>query len=442
MISNNTISETRSGLAGGIYIYDGSSATVLSNRITNNWSDGSGGGIRIENSTPQIIDNFISGNSAPHLGGGLYVFASAVYCSSNVIRSCRSLEGGGGGAYLQHVPVGTRFVDNEWRNCSGDFGGGILIRDDAFATFERETFDNCSAEKSGGGIAALRFSEISVIDCAFENCSAGESGGGIWTLQTSLVLLGSDATADPSAARFTNCAATDFGGGLYAEDAITTGVIDKIRVTACTAGQWGGGLYILHSPFLITENVLEDCVASEGGGVALRTQIRSRHEQSIMINNTIFGGSGTAGSGNPAGGVTLAAISTDNICRFGGNIIAGTLQGVSLRCRKGGTPAGAGLPTVNCSTFFNDPGNSSNEIFGNRCVDAVSSDGTNQDGVDPVFCSPTVGYRLDAGSPAVASNCALGGGKLDRGAYADGDHCGTVVSVEPLSWGQIKVRYR
>jgi hypothetical protein len=82
-------------------------------------------------------------------------------------------------------------------------------------------------------------------------------------------------------------------------------------------------------------------------------------------------------------------------------------------------------------------------VNGARCDAAVSSSQTNQDEVDPLFCdvNPT-DYSLKSSSPCAGTNCALGGGKVDRGAHTDGDLCPALLSVEPSSWGKIKSLYR
>ncbi len=441
VFTNNEITQCRDGLAGGVYITGGSDATFQGNRIVNNSSAGSGGGVRVESSAPRLIDNLIADNTAMHQGGGLYLFDAAVYCSSNVIRGCRTWEASGGGAYLQQSPASARFAENRWESCRARTGGGVAVRDQSIAAFENETFVNCRAEEDGGGIALLTFSEATVMNCAFEDCSAGRSGGGIWALDVDLQVLGSGATVDPSPARFVRCTAAVHGGGLYAEE--TVGTVSRVRFTECEALDWGGGAYVLHSPFTITLNIVEGCSASEGGGMVLRTELISQHEVSTVLNNTLYG-CRADGSGDPGAGFTLAAYGTVSIANFGGNILAFMLEGNAVRCRRGGSAAQTGTPFIQCSSFHVDPSNSTGvEVAGTRCDQAVNSSATNHIGLDPLFCDAPLGdYSLATTSPEAGTSCELAGGKLDRGAYDDGDYCPGAVSVEKTSWGQIKALYR
>lgn len=446
VFADNEISSNRGGVAGGMYISDGSTAMILGNLIRDNGSAGSGGGIRVEQSAVTIVGNDLRDNVAAHNGGGLYLFESAVYCSSNAIKNCVSGEGGGGGAYLQKVPSTARFVENSYFHCSGSTGGGVYAKDESYPTFEREVFRDCSAWINGGGLAATVYSELNLVDCKFDGCRADVSGGGIYVLDGDLGLLGADPTTGSASTQIRNCSAIDSGGGVAVVS--SSAVIDGILVSGCTTDGWGGGLYILHSSTTVTGNVVEGCVASEGGGMVFRTQTRNMHQTSDVLNNDVYGCSGT-GPGTPAvgGGVTLAAGGTDNIANFAGNIVAGTLLGGALRCRSGGSASGTGSPAVHCSSFQADstnPVSAADVVGGTRCDAAVASDPTNREGVDPKFCGPSASdFRLQSTSLEVGTNCSFGGGKVDRGAHPDGDHCaGTVVSVERSSWGQIKAMYR
>jgi len=446
VFADNEISSNRGGVAGGVYISDGSTAKLLGNLIGSNASAGSGGGVRVEQSAATLIGNDLRDNDAPHNGGGLYVFESAVYCSSNAFKNCVSREGGGGGAYLQRVPSNARFVDNFYFYCSAPTGGGMYAKDESYPVLEREEFRDCRATENGGGLASSVFSEVTVTNCRFDNCRADGNGGGIYALDGDLHLMGSSPTLGSPTTDIRGCTAVDFGGGVYV--ATSTGLITGVHVAECRADQWGGGLYILHSEMLITRNVIESCVASEGGGMAIRTETLNLGALSTVLNNDVWGCSGT-GSDSPAvgGGITLAGGGTDNMANLAGNIVGGTLLGGAIRCRRGGGATGAGSPAINCSSFHADPSNpvsAADVVGGSRCDTAFSSDPSNKEGIDPQFCSPSGSdFRLESTSPNVGTNCPNGGGKVDRGAHTDGDHCpGAITSVENASWGQIKAMYR
>jgi Right handed beta helix region len=445
VFSNNDIRDNRDGVAGGAHVHSGSTAMFLGNKFRNNRSAGSGGGMRVENSAATLIGNSFQANVAPNAGGGLYLFQSDVQCSSNTFRSCRAGEGGGG-LYLQRVGVGARIVDTEFLYCEAtDMGGGAHAKNGTDATLERASFRYCRAT-NGGAVAITSGADLTLTDCAIENCTADNAGGGVWALASTLVFLGQD-VADAPSSRIEDCTAGVAGGGAAADSCL--GTIDNVRVSNCSSTEWGGGLYILHSSLTVSLCIVEGCVSGEGGGIAFRTELANKHRRSNLYSCTIWGCSSTDGGSPPAGGgVTLASYgNTANVATCVGNVVAGTLVGSAVRCRRGGAPAGAGLPIFSCSTFHADPTNPvlpEDVVAGNRCDDAFNNGAVtvNQEGLDPLYCQPITTYMLQAGSPVVGNNC-IATGKLDRGAQPDGNYCAsTTVSLEPTTWGQLKAAYR
>lgn len=428
------------GIAGGAYVHSGSAARFVNNVIADNSSLGSGGGMRIEGSTVQLIGNIFDNNVAPHSGGGLYVFASAVVCSSNTFSNNDAGQGGGGGLYLQAASGGT-FVGNDFSDNSAPYGGGIFIRDETVATIRDSDFVACHATLAGGGVAALLYSTANLVDCRFDGCTSVGSGGGIWANRCTVNFSGTDATAASPTSFLRDCTATGAGGGISVGE--TTGTIEFVRFTDCRSDSMGGGLYALHSALTVRRNVIESCVAVDGGGMALHTTVSASNRESNVVNNTIWGCRGTRATANPAGGVQLFSISSLRVATLRGNIIANILEGACLRCGAGGV---AGVPGFGCLTIHKDPANPTPEIPGsatNGCVTAFSSSTTNRI-EDPKFCSAPVDYRLQACSPAVDNNNCVGTeSKENRGAAPDNTECPCgVFSLEPASWGKIKALYR
>jgi hypothetical protein len=447
VFANNEIrGNRRVGATGGAYVQGGSFARFENNWFHDNSAGGSGGAMRIENSTAALVGNTFEDCVAPHTGGAVYAFQSAVGCTSNTFRSNAAGEGGGG-VCLQASPVGASLVGNTFEDCSSIFGGGVWIKDDSFCDFEENDFDGCSAD-FGGGLASMNYSDITLLNNRFTDCTAAFSGGGVYARYSDIAVLGSDATSIASEAAFTNCSAGNgvngTGGGIATQS--TNGIIDRVRFTSCTGDSVGGGLYTLHSGFTITECVVEGCDALvEGGGFAITAAVQALLRESFLRNNTIYGCS--AGDSDSAAGVLLAAMGSARVATLGGNIISHSLLGPSIRCRRGGTPAGTGLPTINCTTAHIDPSNPAVEtVGGNRCQDAFTSGIGNQDGVDPLYCSPApVDFTIQACSPAAGSNCGTGlPDRVDRGAAPDDSNCPcqTALSLEQKGWGQIKSMYR
>lgn len=448
VFSNNDIRENRDGVAGGAYVHSGSTAMFLGNRFRNNRSAGSGGGLRVEDSAATIVGNSFQANSATNTGGGLFLFQSDVQCTTNTFRSCSAGEGGGG-LYLQRVGAGATFVDASFLYCETDgMGGGVLAKNATEATLETISVRQCRAA-NGGAVAVTTGADLTLVDCAIEDCTADIAGGGVWALASTLVFLGPAASESPSVSRIENCTAGLYGGGAAADS--STGTMDNVRITNCSSSSWGGGLYVYHTSLTITECVVENCVSGEGGGIAFRSEVSNKHRRSNLNSTIIYGCSSTDGGSPPAGGgLTLAATGNNDIAATCvGDVVAGTVAGSAVRCRRGGAPAGAGLPIIRCSTFHLDAANPTafaDIVAGSRCDDAFNNGnlaGTvNQEGIDPLYCQPITTYRLESGSPIAGNNCDASG-KLDRGAQPDGNYCSAVLlSLEETSWGRLKATYR
>jgi len=206
----------------------------------------------------------------------------------------------------------------------------------------------------------------------------------------------------------------------------------------------GGGAYFLHSDFVISESLAEDCASRDGGGFALHAITVALLRESFVRNCTVYGGAAN-GFNNPAGGILLAAMQTRRVATLGGTIVSHTIEGVSIRCRRGGPLAQTGQPVIQCTTIHVDPSNPAATVEGPQCISATASSSSNQDGVDPLYCdaNPTT-YTLTLCSLAVGTNCASGTpGRLNRGAAPDGTECPCpTAALSETSWGKIKSMYR
>jgi predicted outer membrane repeat protein len=428
------------GLAGGVYVNSGATVRLENNRISGNASLGSGGGVRVAFSTLEMIGNTISGNTAVHFGGGLYAVASEVVCTSNVFEG-NSAGTGGGAAHFEETSTPVTFSGDDFLLNSGGFGGAIWLKNESIAEIEDADFTGNHATVSGGAIALHTLSEVTTTDCRFTDCTAGARGGAIFALEAFVTVLGTDPSFGSSAGWFSGCTADTTGGAIYAR--LSSGEISGARFTGCRADSMGGGFFISQSQFTITENLVDECESDEGGGIALQGDNTSC-PQSHLLNNTVSRCSGTGDAGeHPAGGITVAGVSTHDIALLAGNIVSHILQGTGIRCRRGSASAtGTGRPTIRCSSFHNEPGNTEDPVYGNNCTAAFDVDTTNRSGVDPLHCG-TTDYRLQVTSPEVGSNCAQAlPGRANRG-YTD-ETC-TVPppqAIQASSWGRIKSRYR
>jgi hypothetical protein len=460
VFSNNSISGNHhTGIAGAVYIFGGSSARFADNLISDNSSVGSGGGMRVEHSSPEIVRNTFDGCLAPSHGGGLYAVQTAMACSSNVFRDCRSRDGGGGGVYLQNCGDDAVFVDTVFENCDGPFGGGLLIKDECSPQLQRTLFDGCSASRSGGGAAIFGcdFFGPTFNGAVFLDCTAEQSGGGLYADGSIVHLLGSDPTTDSETDRslvtFARCLSGEgqsgSGGGLATSKCV--GTVELARFMDCRSDSMGGGMYLFRSEMIVTQCIVENCVAGSGGGIALHTNAASSllSPQSLVQNCTINACEATDGAGRPGGGMTVAAIGSLDIALIAGNIVTNVVDGAGIRCVRGSSASGTGRPTIHCSSFHADPGNGDTVIDGNNCSDSFSSGVSNFasdiTGYEPEYCDAIpVDYSIKACGLDAGTNCIYAVEELDhRGAnqITCSDPC-DLVSIESASWGEIKALYR
>ncbi len=459
--NNRIVNNWLPGIAGGVYISQGSTARLENNVIADNSTQGSGGGVRADFASLTLVGNTIERNHASHSGAAIYVTGGSVICISNVIRENTAGDGGGGGAYLQEALAATTFTGNDFIDNTGAYGGGIMVKDQSTATFTDNDFSSNVATLAGGGIAVFGGSTVTLTSNRFTDCIAGGShGGGVFVHRSTANVTGSDATGSSPDASFIDCTALGSGGGFYASR--STGVLSGIRVQDCEADSLGGGIFLDRSTFTVTENLIVDCTGFDAGGIAVffNNVAADIITTCPVLSNTVYGCTGT-NMDEPVGGIGLFANRQAQIAGLAGNIIAFTRQGSALRCKT--VPAhGSGLPArpmIVCSTFHMDPTNSTpaddavddpDDIDGNDvggpCQSAFSSDATNRIG-DPFFCSAFSGnFMLQDCSPDVGTSCELGGGPSgeNRGVPYPFECVGSclLASLEPSSWGRIKASYR
>ncbi len=447
--NNRIVNNWLPGIAGGVYISEGSTARLENNVIADNSTQGSGGGVRADFASPTLVGNTIERNQASHSGAAIYVMGGSVTCTSNVIRQNIAGDGGGGGAYLQEADDAT-FTENDFIDNTGAYGGGVMMKDESDATFTDNDFSSNVAAINGGGIAVFGGSTVTLTSNRFTDCVAqGSSGGGAYVFASTANVTGSDATGSSPDASFIDCTALGGGGGFYAFR--SSGTLSGIRFERCTSDSMGGGIFVGRGLFTISENLIVDCTGTDGGGISVFFNNVSGEivTTSPVLSNTVYGCTGTNAS-NAAGGISLFANGSQQVATMAGNIVAFTRQGSALRCRGG--QGGAGL-TLNCSTFHLDPSNPTivtDIIAGNNCDNAYTSDGTNRgdDGLgNPFFCSaPTGNFALQNCSPDVGTSCALGGAPNgeNRGVPYPTECAGgcLVTALEAVSWGRIKASYR
>lgn len=128
------------GQGGGITI-EGSSPTIIGNRVVNN----NGGGIAILNGAgTQILSNTITGNSSGSDGGGIVLWASgAVLIRDNIITGNTSNGNGGGIATVNAAPA--TIVDNLIAGNKAGGAGGLSFSNPPLALVNNTIVGNRSS---------------------------------------------------------------------------------------------------------------------------------------------------------------------------------------------------------------------------------------------------------------------------------------------------------
>ena len=430
------------GIAGGMYIYGSSTATIDDNIVAGNSTPGSGGGIRIDFSSPSITRNVIEDNSALHSGGGIHVVGGNPTITDNILRDNHAGDGGGGGLHLQKVSLSNAITGNDFIENDAIYGGGVVVKDECILSLTNNDFSGNTARQWGGGISVMGDSEVTLTSNRFTNCVAEAShGGGVYALDSDVECIGVNPTSSSPDASFVGCTAELDGGGFYAMNC--QGTITGIRAQDCQAFSTGGGIFVVQSFFTLTKNLVVDCTAFDAGGVGI-SNTRSPLRQSMFHSNTIYGCTGLGGP-TSGGGMTVFGI-PGNVASITGNLISHIRQGTALQCTAPDSMQTT-RPTIACSTFHIDPTNPidpDEALGGLGCQESFATDESNRIG-DPLFCNAGGGnFALQDCSPDVGTSCFPAGepGVDDRGVpYAGHCPCG-IFSIEAASWGQIKAFYR
>lgn len=260
-IRGNIASESGVGEGGGIFIKNGSSASMIRNcviigNISNDdkLEHGHGGGIYISYTPIKIIDNFISGNVANSngsgIGGGIYVYKSSATIETNEIVSNTAGIGNGG------------------------FGGGIVAFEDGDISIIGNTIKGNSAP-TGGGLSLQKISDANITFNEFiSNVATEKGGGGI------LIDYGSNNTIEKN---IINGNTAMWGGGMHLYKT-SFSIINNLIINNNVI-KIGGGIYPSKSEGDIVNNTVVKNMASDGGGFYSAV---TSSDQITKIRNCIF----------------------------------------------------------------------------------------------------------------------------------------------------------
>ncbi len=173
------IRNNRSGVGGGIFVYNNSHIMMEQVELRNNSAIYSGGGIYCDrNSSVAFRNGSVIGNTTNDDGGGIYLSDSSYMYLENVLvkQNYSNYTGGAVFASTSRMDlVNTLFFENL------TFQGGGFFFENCYET----VFDGCKLERNvaweqGGGIYAYE-SEFTLKNSIIHQNQAYQSGGGIYT---------------------------------------------------------------------------------------------------------------------------------------------------------------------------------------------------------------------------------------------------------------------
>jgi len=290
--------------------------------------------------------------------------------------------------------IGNRTLNNH------ELGGGMLVgtafTDSRWSEplVEGNVFTENEAAGNGGAIGCMAPSRAVIRGNVFRNNRCGADGGAIW----GWTLYGSVTIEDNE---FWENVAGDHGGGVYASD---PGAADPYLIR--------GNLFVRNRT---TGDGFSFISGGSGGGVAAIAV------GGTIERNTFFGNDGQHVAVDGGGGLLLSGTAAD--LRVAQNIIADSKQG-GIACWRGATA------TMEVNLLWSNEGGDLGSGSGecpSEWLTVVLID-------DPLFCCPAMDdYTVAVNSPALTGEEVIG-------KYGD-PGCG-VASVERITWGQLKSRYR
>lgn len=295
---------------GGVCIQ--ASSPVLEDLILSANQARDGGGLYISGGTPalnglQLLDNHAQGD-----GGGLYAYASGLSVSRLWAEDNVAEQNGGGVLFLTVVPPVARRLSLV--NNRATTGGGLALRVDSDAVIEHLYASGNSATSDAGAIWVDDSSPTLRQVLAEKNEVSGTPGrgGALYVEDSQLVmehflLQGNIAT---------------FGGAMSINWG-STPTLEAGIVTGNEAIQQGGGIFYYASGGFLRQAVVGGNSAGQtGGGVFFYQGSGPTLERTIVMDNTMPGGSSNLTAFANTGGTPQLAYSLV-YSSMGGNGVSG-----------------------------------------------------------------------------------------------------------------------
>jgi len=414
LIRNCTFTHCGVAYGGGMHIAE-SQAVVRDCSFRNNSVFVSGGGLWVENAAPVISGCVIDSCTAGFIAGGILLYdGSSATLRDVTIQNCSSADFGAGcvcdesPSYFYDVHFIANHADSNdaggmYANCditldgclfqdnyAGGEGGGVRCSGGT------PTFTNCNFidndAAAGGGIYSEDI-QLEVAGGKFWGNLAG-AGGGLYVYGAMPQITGVD---------FIENEAVILGGAVCCEDAlaeIDDCLFERNGSSVAGGAVWAG--YILMPD--ITNSVFRDNDAAESGGaVAFEEGYGGTIESCVFSGNSAPSGAAIDIIGGASPSITSCTIqgsiasagdgaisSTGSSPSIGRTIITNTENGGPMMCFGSPTPT----TTHSCS-------------FGNAAGDSICGSYHDNMFVDPLFCEASYGdLTLHDDSPCLAANNA------------------------------------
>ncbi len=259
-INNKSLTLRGAGVNPGDVVIDGGNANrgIYARFVTNDLS--------VE------IDGFTITNCNANYGAGIWLAHETIMSGTAIVRNCTLVNNtatttgtDGGGAVRSYAAVGSTFYTLV-SNC-------VVV-------------GNTSASRAGG--LNLPRGRVELVDCIISNNTA-VCGAGIWAYYTDIIMR------HGAVANNTSSGTADLGGaGVFFHDGCNVVIDDCLFKGNSGAGFGGGVLFRGAGIFCMTNCVVVDNTAHDGGGIHIR---QAAPTQARFVNNLIAGNKATTSGG-------------------------------------------------------------------------------------------------------------------------------------------------
>jgi uncharacterized protein (TIGR03437 family) len=212
---------------------------TIQNGTGNSSGPAEGGGITVEGSSPTILGNRIINNSACYNGGGIGIGGGSPLIQNNFISNNNNCAGLGGGGIGVRGGDGTRILNNTISgNTTSSDGGGVVLWAGGSVTLRGNIITGNSASGTGGGIATVNSAPATIVDNLIVGNKA--SGAGALSFSNPPLALINNTIADNRSTNTTASAIsgiqTSFNSQLRIVGNLIIAVIGQLAVGCGTYG--------------------------------------------------------------------------------------------------------------------------------------------------------------------------------------------------------------